>query len=81
MAVETVPVATLRVWLTEAQSAYQRIAVGKSLRVVVDSNGERMEFTAASLDKLRTHIRDLQARIAPFDGQQPAYARPFNFVF
>ena len=46
--------------LTEAEGALHNLLTGQHARVVVDSNGERIEFTAANADKLRAYIAQLQ---------------------
>lgn len=49
--------------LAEAQVAYHKLMTGKMARVIVDSNGERVEFTAANADKLAKYIADLKQQI------------------
>lgn len=80
---ETATLADLQAWLTEAEGAYRRLIVGKQPRVVVDSNGERVEFTAVSADKLRAYIQDLQRRIGALTGCAggPQATRPVGFYF
>lgn len=46
--------------LTEAQTAYHNLTVGGHARVVVDQNGERVEFTAPNAQRLRAYIMELQ---------------------
>lgn len=81
---DTVPAAaTLRAWLTEAEAAYQRLLTGKAVRVVIDSNGERVEFTAVSADALRRHVLDLRRQLAALECPVSAAraARPIGFFF
>lgn len=54
---------TLATDLAEAQAAYHSLMTGKMARVIVDSNGERVEFTAANADKLAKYIADLKQQI------------------
>lgn len=37
---------------------------GNKVRVVVDQNGERVEFTAANAGKLAQYIENLRARVS-----------------
>ena len=46
--------------LAEAEAALHRLLIGGHARVVVDSNGERVEFTAGSAEKLRSYIAELK---------------------
>lgn len=50
--------------LTQAQDAYHALMTGTSARVLVDQNGERIEYTSANADRLRAYIERLQAQIA-----------------
>lgn len=46
--------------ITEANDAYHDLMTGKSLRTLVDQNGERMEFTVINRDALRNYITALE---------------------
>ena len=46
--------------LTEAKAALHDLMTGRQVRVVVDQNGERIEYTRAGVDDLRAYIRDLE---------------------
>lgn len=46
--------------LTEAQTAFHRLRLGGQAKVVVDQNGERVEFTVARTNDLRAYIIELQ---------------------
>jgi gpW len=46
--------------LAEAQAAYHALMTGKSARVVVDQNGERVEFTAINAERLLAYIETLK---------------------
>lgn len=50
--------------LVEAEDALHQLLTGTSARVVVDQNGERIEYTAANAGKLRAYIEELKAEIA-----------------
>lgn len=49
--------------LNEARKAYHALLTGTSARVVVDSNGEKVEFTAANRGSLYTYIQQLEAAL------------------
>ncbi len=74
-------VETLRARLTEAEGAYHRLMSGKALRVVVDQNGERAEFTSVSAAQLYAYIMRLKAEIAALTGGPAPVVRPLRFVF
>lgn len=61
--------------LVQAQNAYHDLMTGKLARVVVDSNGERVEFTAANSSKLLAYIQSLQAQLTGVRANRPM--RPF----
>jgi hypothetical protein len=72
--------ATLAVQLAQAESAYHKLLTGTSARVVVDQNGERVEFTAANRSALYGYILDLRAQID--NGVTvPTMRTPIRFVF
>lgn len=50
--------------LVEAETAYHNLMVNGAVRVVVDQNGERVEYTAVNSSKLQQYIADLKALIA-----------------
>ena len=39
---------------------YHKLMTGKAVRVMVDQNGERIEYTAVKSDDLLAYIRDLE---------------------
>lgn len=49
--------------LVEAERAYHDLVTGQSARVVVDQNGERVEYTAANRGALRTYIEELKREL------------------
>jgi len=69
--------AVLEARLTEAQTAYHNLQLGTSARVVVDQNGERVEYTAANSSKLRAYITELEALLAG----KSTRARPMKVWF
>lgn len=50
--------------LVQAESAYHLLMTGKSPRVVVDQNGERVEFAVANSTKLLQYIEQLRRQLA-----------------
>jgi hypothetical protein len=54
---------TLTERLVEAESAYHDLMTGRSARVIVDSNGERVEYTPASAPRLFTYITELKRQL------------------
>lgn len=65
--------------LTEAREAYHELVTGRAPRVVVDQNGERVEFTAANRQMLYLYIQRLEAELGLTPVQQPR--GPAGFVF
>jgi hypothetical protein len=66
--------------LVEAEKAYHALMIGKSARVVVDQNGERVEFTAANASRLSQYIEQLRAQIAAESGIRK-YRGPAGVIF
>lgn len=67
--------------LQAAKDAYDALMTGKQASVVVDQNGERVQFVASNAQRLLAYINSLQAEA---DAQASSNARargPFNFVF
>ena len=56
--------ATLAEKLVQAEAAYHALMIGESARVVVDSSGERVEYTATNSAKLEAYIAKLKYEIA-----------------
>lgn len=63
--------ATSRDLLAEAQRAQHALVTGQAPRVVVDQNGERVEFTPANMAELNKYINSLQAKIAGTRSNRP----------
>ena len=49
--------------LDAAEAAYDKLMSGKAVRVLVDQNGERIEFTPANASRLAAYIVDLQTQL------------------
>lgn len=47
--------------LREAEQAYHELAIGQSVKVIVHQNGQRMEYTPASLTRLKSYIQELKS--------------------
>lgn len=77
----------LQALLDDALNSLHRLRTGQSPRVIVDQNGERVEFTAANQQGLITYINQLQATMARKgcgNGSCPApsmVSRPLTFSF
>lgn len=67
--------------LKEAEAAYHSLMTGTSARVVVDQNGDKVEFTPANSTKLAGYITQLQLAlgISPAGGARPAGPAMFFF--
>ena len=55
--------AQLQARLVEAQNAYHTVMLGGGVTVVVDQNGERVEYGRANATALAKYIATLQAQI------------------
>lgn len=69
--------------LAAAEDAYNKLMLGQAPRVVVDQNGERVEFTAASASKLLGYISSLRDMINRGDCSGLGYTGkpPAGFLF
>lgn len=68
--------------LAEAEAAYHTLQIGGSARVVVDQNGERVEFMSSNKGNLYNYIISLKAQLGMFSaacGGRPL--GPAGFVF
>lgn len=65
--------------LTDARAAYHDLMTGKAPRVVLDQNGEKIEFVAANSAKLYIYIQSLERQLTT---ETPAQSRgPAGFLF
>lgn len=55
--------AQMQTWLADAETKYHALLTGTSARVVVDQNGERVEYTSANRQALKAYIDELQAAL------------------
>lgn len=67
--------------LDEATKAYHQLVTGQSARVVVDQNGERVEFTAARKNDLYNYIASLQSALGIPSPIAMLPGRPATFIF
>ena len=63
-------------WLAEAYTAYHSLVTGTSARVVVDQNGERVEYTSANRAGLKAWIDELEGILG-----QKAVTGPMRILF
>lgn len=61
-------IALLKQRLEQAEQAYHDLMTGQMARVIVDQNGERIEYTAANAYRLSTYIAELKRRISACSG-------------
>lgn len=65
--------------LAAAQAAYRSLLLGQQARVIVDMNGERVEFTASKKGDLYAYILALQQYLTP--STVPGCNGPAGFLF
>lgn len=66
--------------LKEAQAAYHNLMLGTSARVIVDQNGERVEFSAANKVNLYNYILQLQGILGICVPTMMLPGRPATFI-
>jgi uncharacterized protein (UPF0216 family) len=54
----------IQIALTQARKAKHDLMTGKAPRVIVDNNGERVEFNTANINSLNTYIAELETSLA-----------------
>jgi hypothetical protein len=64
--------------LAEAREAYHLLNTGKMARVIVDQNGERVEFTSANRTALYNYIAELESLL---DSAVRPKNAPIGFIF
>jgi hypothetical protein len=67
--------------LTEAEKAYHDLVTGGSARVVVDQNGQRVEFTAARKTDLYNYIMSLKSALGVCSPIGGVPSGPATFYF
>lgn len=74
--------ATIQQQLDEARAAYHALNTGTMARVVVDQNGERVEFVAANRAGLYNYIQELERKVCAVSAVPCAPNNgPARFVF
>lgn len=64
--------------LVQAEDAYHRLMIGGQPSVVVDRNGERVEFTRATAAQLMAYIELLRMQVA---GTASSSRGPLGVIF
>lgn len=64
--------------LADANKQYHALLTGTMARVIVDQNGERVEFTAAKASDLYAYIQQLNGLLCPTPA---AFRGPLGFIF
>lgn len=70
---------TVEQQLADAKAAYHSLMTGTAPRVVVDQNGERVEFTQTTKQQLYAYIRELESTTTP--ATPVVYPGPARFLF
>lgn len=70
----------LRAQISDAESKYHQLLTGTMPRVIVDQNGERVEFAAANSQRLYSYIASLKA-LLPGEFISPIAHKPIGFFF
>ena len=63
--------ATTRELLAEAQRARHALVTGQAPKVVVDQNGERVEFNSTNMAELNKYINSLETTISGTRSNRP----------
>lgn len=73
---------SLQTDLDAARLAYNDLVLGNKIRVFVDQNGERYEYTTSTKGTLYAYILQLQAQLdAGGTGLVLSVPKPLNFLF
>lgn len=54
--------------LTEAETAYHQLQLGMKATVIVDQNGERVEFQSTTAGRLAAYIQELKRQLGLLPG-------------
>ena len=73
--------AVLEARLVEAKQAYHDLVTGTKARVVVDTNGEKVEFTAPNRQALYAYIQELERVLCPPSSYPSNNLQPMRFTF
>ena len=66
--------------LRDAKDAYYRILTGQNVIIVIDQNGERVEYQKANITALAEYIRKLELEYASCSGRAQAH-QPLRIYF
>lgn len=77
----TCDIPALNAQLKDAETAYHELLLGRSARVIIDMNGERVEFVGANKGNLYSYILQLRADIARCTGDTNVVRGPAGFTF
>nr|DAP77654.1 MAG TPA: Head to tail joining protein [Caudoviricetes sp.] len=66
--------------LRDAKDAYYRILTGQNVIIVIDQNGERIEYQKANITALAEYIRKLELELASCSGGVKAH-QPLRIYF
>lgn len=67
--------------LAQAEAAYHNLMVNGAVKVVVDQNGERVEYTAVNAANLLRYIDELRRQVAAEAGLVPITRGPARVIF
>lgn len=67
--------------LQEARTAYHNLVIGRAPSVIVDQNGERVEFNRANQAKLAQYIQQMEIALNGCAQGAPSNIGPANFIF
>lgn len=73
--------AVIRERLARAREQYDKLMTGRAARVIVDQNGERVEFSAIKSGDLASYIRDLEAKLDAATGGRRGVRGPLRFMW
>ena len=71
----------LQARLDEAKQAYHDLLTGTKARVIVDQNGERVEFVTANRQALYAYIQELERVLCPPSSYPSNNLQPMRFTF
>lgn len=67
--------------LKEAEKAFHQLMLGQIVRVFVDQNGERVEYTAANKQALQNYINSLRSQMSSGACSAARQNRPLRFTY
>lgn len=67
--------------LDEAKDAYHDLMTGRAVRVLVDQNGERVEYQASNRNQLALYIQQLEDELSKCVGGDVSTSGPLRFFF